>query len=362
MTSLAGCSGENFASILRSLGYVVERREGPPITAPLLPKAATEPLAPHSADAASSDVEAAVPAPEAIDDESLAAASDGSESAAAETAPPEAPAEIEASAPEETPPIPAPAAASTPDEQIGDGASVEAPAASGDDFAPTQVEPPDFGLEAQVGSEEFAAAAPPDADSAAVPDEAGAAPAEPASPVLIEIWRPHRQQHHARRSEPRAGRRSAPRERAKGAAETDAAPQPESAERPAHRQDRRRTHPGGRGRQEAEVHAEGAAAPSPESGEVRPAGEATAREPRRGRAARGQSRPRFEGQRDRRDDGGRNRANDSERRHERGGDHAAAGKKPFEKKTFERPPDPNSPFAKLLALKATLEEKSKQDR
>ena len=55
MTSLAGCSGENFASILRSLGYAVERREGPPITVPLLPKAATEPLAPHLAEAACSD-------------------------------------------------------------------------------------------------------------------------------------------------------------------------------------------------------------------------------------------------------------------------------------------------------------------
>ncbi len=365
MTSLAGCSGENFASILRSLGYVVERREGPPITAPLLAKAATEPLAPPSADAASLDAEApvaAAPAPEAIDGEgpAIEAASDRSESAAAETAPLEAPAEIEASAPEEAPPTPA--AGSTPDEQISDGGSAEAPAAAGDDFVPAPAEAPDFGLEAPVDAAETAAAAPPEAESAAVPAEAGDAPAEPAPPVLIEIWRPHRQQHHARRSEPRAGRRSEPRERAKGAAETIAAPQPESAERPTHRQDRRGPHPGGRGRPAAEVHAESAASPSPEGGEVSPAGDANAREPRRGQAARGQARPRFEGQRDRRDDGGRNRANNSERRHERGGDHAAAGKKPFEKKTFERPPDPNSPFAKLLALKATLEEKSKQDR
>ncbi|HLH12275.1 MAG TPA: helicase-related protein [Methylovirgula sp.] len=44
MTSLAGCSGEAFASILRGLGYVSERRKGPPITVPLIPKAATEPV------------------------------------------------------------------------------------------------------------------------------------------------------------------------------------------------------------------------------------------------------------------------------------------------------------------------------
>ncbi len=53
MTSLAGCAGDNFASILRSLGYVMERRSGPPITAPLLPKAATEPLSRQPVDAAS---------------------------------------------------------------------------------------------------------------------------------------------------------------------------------------------------------------------------------------------------------------------------------------------------------------------
>ncbi|MGB7091248.1 MAG: helicase-related protein [Methylovirgula sp.] len=32
MTSLAGCAGESFASILRALGYVCERRQGPPIS------------------------------------------------------------------------------------------------------------------------------------------------------------------------------------------------------------------------------------------------------------------------------------------------------------------------------------------
>ena len=47
MTSLAGCSGEDFASILRSLGYVLDRRPGPPITVPLLPAAATTPADPR---------------------------------------------------------------------------------------------------------------------------------------------------------------------------------------------------------------------------------------------------------------------------------------------------------------------------
>ena len=46
MTSLAGCSGESFASILKSLSYVSEQRPGPAITVPILPKASTQPIRP----------------------------------------------------------------------------------------------------------------------------------------------------------------------------------------------------------------------------------------------------------------------------------------------------------------------------
>ena len=52
MTSLAGCSGESFASILKSLGYASETRTGPAITVPLLPKASTEPVKPVTEPAA----------------------------------------------------------------------------------------------------------------------------------------------------------------------------------------------------------------------------------------------------------------------------------------------------------------------
>ncbi len=44
MTSLTGCSGEAFSSILKSLNYVPAQRPGPAITAPLIPAAATESL------------------------------------------------------------------------------------------------------------------------------------------------------------------------------------------------------------------------------------------------------------------------------------------------------------------------------
>src|SRR3954468_14480180 len=43
MTSLAGCSGEDFGSILKSLGYAADRRAGPAITMPLLQPAAAAP-------------------------------------------------------------------------------------------------------------------------------------------------------------------------------------------------------------------------------------------------------------------------------------------------------------------------------
>ncbi|MGA9486870.1 MAG: helicase, partial [Methylocella sp.] len=45
MTSLAGCSGDSFASILRALGYVSDLRKGPAISVPLLAGAATAPIA-----------------------------------------------------------------------------------------------------------------------------------------------------------------------------------------------------------------------------------------------------------------------------------------------------------------------------
>jgi len=46
MTSLAGCSGDAFSTILRSLGYQSEKRAGPAITVPLLAEAPREALKP----------------------------------------------------------------------------------------------------------------------------------------------------------------------------------------------------------------------------------------------------------------------------------------------------------------------------
>ena len=60
MTSLVGCAGEDFATILKSLGYAVERRAGPAITVPLVE--APKPVEPQAAPA---EGETAAPAEEA---------------------------------------------------------------------------------------------------------------------------------------------------------------------------------------------------------------------------------------------------------------------------------------------------------
>ena len=59
MTSLLGCSGEDFASVLRSLGYRVERKPVPP--KPVEPAPADEPAAPPAESAAAPDHPAAEP-------------------------------------------------------------------------------------------------------------------------------------------------------------------------------------------------------------------------------------------------------------------------------------------------------------
>ncbi len=58
MTSLAGCSGEDFASVLRSLGYQMERRPKPPE-----PEAAAADAAPSAADAVAGEAPVADGAP-----------------------------------------------------------------------------------------------------------------------------------------------------------------------------------------------------------------------------------------------------------------------------------------------------------
>ncbi|HEX3494429.1 MAG TPA: helicase-related protein, partial [Methylocella sp.] len=167
MTSLAGCSGDSFASILRALGYVPEHRKGPAITVALL--AAHGPLAPRVAELE--------PTPEC----GLDAATDTQ----------------------------------------GEEPPAEPRACSGQPMEPAGVDV--AGLDAIPGIVPSVPSCPatlPDARPAGTSgvetSETGAADAGgakssseplPVEEPWIEIWRPHRQHHHARRHETRMHKR-----------------------------------------------------------------------------------------------------------------------------------------------------------
>jgi len=251
MTSLAGCSGEAFAGILKSLGYASEQRPGPAITVALLPKASTEP------------VKVDVLAPE------------GEAAATTEEAPAEA-----------APAAEAPSEAEAPAEE------------------PAAVETAPVDAEATASEEPMAETAP------------DAVAAEPAEPALIEVWKPHRQHHgHGRRPGGEQQRRHGGGQRhGQGRG-----PRPEGA---------------------GEAPAQGEGGPRRD----RPEGGARRERPEGGS-------PRFEGKR--RFEG----KFDGKRR-----DDAKPGERP--QHADKRPPrekkaDPDSPFAKLAALKAELEAKNK---
>ncbi|MGC1780504.1 MAG: helicase-related protein [Xanthobacteraceae bacterium] len=287
MTSLTGASGEDFASILRSLGYRMEQRPKP-----------AEPPAPSEEPPNSAET--------ALQTETASQTVNPSTASQSESAPQgEAVADTAATesllTDQTTPAIPAEAseaidhaeeAAATPaedDEQVAQQAADEPPASQA-------VEVP------------FANPA----DAAEVSADAGMA--QPSEPVMIEVWRPGRAE---------GGRRPRPR-------------------------DRERHHPVRRQFPVA-AHPQEPAAPSVAAAE--PAVNATpGAEPAQppGIAAREGRPPRHRRRQ------GEHRAERPARERER------PPVKRFERR--EKAPDPNSPFAKLAALKAQLEADAKERR
>ncbi|WP_296714555.1 helicase-related protein [Rhodoblastus sp.] len=311
MTSLAGCSGESFSSILKSLGYASESRPGPAITVPLLAKAPTEPVKPVTAEAA----------PEAPETQE-AAATEGGEAApetaeaatettelAAEAVAVEAAVE-EVAAPAEAEAVAEPTPAEQPPEPAAEPVAEAAPEAEAETVATVEGE---------------AAGVPETAEEATGEEQAPAEDAAPAEPVLIEIWRPQRHPHGRRRE---------------------------------HGQEQNRRHGGPR------RHQGGSARPSGETAPVE--GQAVEAQPTEGAQAR-QDRPRRD---DRRPDGGKPRFEgkreggrrfegkfDGKRRDDQRGERPPQHEK---RPPREKQADPDSPFAKLAALKAELEAKGKK--
>jgi ATP-dependent RNA helicase SUPV3L1/SUV3 len=318
MTSLVGCSGEDFASILKSLGYTLEARPGPAITVPLVPAAATAPVVvtPPS-DTATAGDDGTTGQESTGESSGEEADASGNAASAAENAEPVVTAETSpesevtpvAETPVEAEPIEAAAEAEsepTPPPSVPEEASAEA--------APP-VEPPE---PETLPSTETAAAAEPEAiETASGAEMAEGAPhgeegEAPAEQVLIEVWR---LQRHQRPANPR------PQNRPRGAG--------------------RGRDGGQQGQHQGSGRPEGARPDQrrAEGGE-RPGNEGS---PRSGRD-RGPRRERFEGGRPERRDDQRN----AEQRH-------SAPRPDQRPPRRERAPDPDSPFAKLAALKAQLE-------
>jgi len=419
MTSLCGCAGDDFASILRSLGYVVDRRAGPAITVPLLAAAATAPVAvavaaveavaevapddpaaaaaggdsaPHSdvMSATATETVELTAVSDAADSAAVAAEGEGADAGAAPAAPEAveaAPAEaVSAEAafaevvPAEVAPGEVPSAEAAP---AGTLSELPVAAASSTDVAPGPDEP----------------AAEPSADGVADPSEASGDGAEASADVvapvdipLIEVWRQHRHQ---------GGQRPANR----GRAPNRAAPA-EGEPRPPRRDDRGRGDrrpdrpPGDRGPRPATVPGEVVAGAAPEPQAPRPprrdfnrpdtpAGDGPRSDrpgsDRLGSDRQGGDRPggdRAGGDRPGarsgfRGGGGGGKPGGSGRpgggprpeggsRYEgKGGGRGDRGDRqdrsswqdPADRPSRDKAPDPNSPFAKLLALKAALEAK-----
>jgi ATP-dependent RNA helicase SUPV3L1/SUV3 len=177
--------------------------------------------------------------------------------------------------------------------------------------------------------------------------EAGGAKSSPEPlPVeepLIEIWRPHRQHHRARRPEARMHKRHFERREGTPAGVCDTVTL-ETTAQPAIPRDRTAAEsPSGEGAGKAALAG------------VQTGSRQNVLQDRRkdgGERGEGEQRPRFAGQRGRKQ-GEQNRGGTGKRGEGRIGAR--------EKKPNERPPDPDSPFAKLLVLKARLEEKNNQD-
>jgi ATP-dependent RNA helicase SUPV3L1/SUV3 len=342
MTSLAGCSGEAFASILKSLGYQSEQRKGPAITVPLLAPAPTEPIkqpeALEASDAAAMGETPAEASPEGAD-ESL----ETSPEASAEPAPVEdSNVETEAAAAEEAPaPIvaeEAPSHAVSESELVEQVAVVESP-----------VETPVSGT---VEPEVVADADASSVEAAPAADAANDLETTVETPVveepLIDIWRPgrrpHNQQHQGRRDQPGRDRPRGPRRPHGGAPRPEgqvAAPvegAPEGAQAPSGDQQRRPPREGAGQGDRAKRFENFKRPEGPREGGRPPGGGDRPRGPRPPNQKFGGGRP------------------DRPNRDQPRGGAFASTERPSPR---ERAPDPNSPFAKLLALKADLENKAR---
>jgi ATP-dependent RNA helicase SUPV3L1/SUV3 len=299
MTSLTGAAGEDFASILRALGYRMERRPKPPESPPV---ASPEPASPEATDGAGAQ------APASADAQGIKA----------EASPPSGDAEGLA-AREETAERPE---SGMQAEQVSVEAEASSPAAAAD----------------AVGEADATIAATAEA-GAAVGGE----------PELIEVWRPGRPPEERRAW--RAQKHQQERQGRRGDAATEGEGETSGRSRHRHGRDRRPDRPRRDAPSAPVVQAEEGTSASAEA--------SPAETPRRDRPRPHQER----GGRDRKSGGGGRGEWRGKGRHGGPPDEGASYRQPrvfaSTSERRERPIDPNSPFAKLAALKAQLEASAK---
>ena len=343
MTSLVGSSGEDFASILRSLGYRMERRPKPAEPAP-------------ASDAAINPEEgagqAAIPATDAPPTADMAVAdrSTGPEATRGEAATTRAlenahvPQALPQEMPQDLPEIrEAPSAVSDQGEALPDVLP------SGDE----RQSPPENNSAEESGTPAPAAAKSDDAPQAA--SEPATEAAKTDEPALIEVWRPGRSEErrpqHRRPREPRRDAQS----RTPSVAST-----PDQTQA----QDQGATPAEAAAAQAAVPVGEPASAERPERAprhrHRRERQTDRADSPERADGPRRTGRPdRPDRQRNERGDRPRHERHDRPSRHDRPKPYALQAQE-AQRERRDKAPDPNSPFAKLAALKEQLEANAKQ--
>lgn len=333
MTSLTGSAGEDFASILKALGYRMEKR-------PPLPVEVTPPV----------EVIAETAAAEIATDgviESDPAGTEAAVSAEAVTAEPEAAAATDSIADAANETVVAAETATT------DSSAARLP---GVDFAPAPeaAEPAVEAVAVDVSVEPVVAAETAEAavttEAAAPSDQATADATVAATPELVEVWRPGGRSEERRPRHDRS-RYKGPDKSTAPAAEGEVAADADKRERHGrNRRDRNNEHRRPRSDAPAVAAAEGADA-------------AQARPPRQDRRddrnEKGGRPPRdnnFKGK-DRNQERGKgkfeNRGREG-RKDDRGGGALRTYATSAAPRERDRPADPNSPFAKLAALKEQL--------
>lgn len=347
MTSLTGSAGEDFASILRALGYRMDRR--PPL--PPKPVEVVETVAAETPPVeATAEAAPATPAEEAAAEAPVAGEPVSSASLLPDVTPLAQLAEEPA--PTETTPAEAAILDAPPEQETPEAVSAAEAAAE----PITASEAPAEGVAAEAAPTEAAAEAKPEAEAKSE---------TPAEPQLVEVWRPggrsdERRPHHDRNRQRHHGRA------AEGA---QAAGEGEGAQR--HRRGRR--HGDFRKPREGAPAGEAASAPAAEGAAPAEARQQTRQDhqPRERFEGRGQGQGREE-RRDKfdRNKGDRKGGRDKEGRERGGRDFGGRDKGGRDKRESgpshrpwatsasprdrDRPADPNSPFAKLAALKEQL--------